>query len=127
MGATCFTPTTEQPTCPQGCAPLCQSDRNIKHDLTPVDGKDVARTLANLPMSTWAYNGEQTRHMGPMAQDLHSAFGLGNTERAYDPIDAHGLAFAGIQGLYEMVEQQNTRIEKLEKTNAELERRCQSR
>ena len=75
-------------------------------------------------MSTWSYDGEQTRHMGPMAQDFHGAFGLGNTERAYDPIDAHGVAFAGIQGLYEMVQEQNARLDKLEKENADLKRRC---
>ncbi len=123
-GAMCFTPTVQEPTCPQGCAPLCQSDRNIKHDITAVSGKDVVETLARIPMSTWSYDGEQTRHMGPMAQDFHGAFGLGNTERAYDPIDAHGVAFAGIQGLYEMVQEQNARLDKLEKENADLKRRC---
>lgn len=120
----CFTTSTTQPTCPQGCAPLCKSDRNIKHDISPVSGRDVARTLASIPMQTWSYDGEHTRHMGPMAQDFHSAFGLGNTERAYDPIDAHGVAFAGIQGLYEMVQEQDARLDKLEKENADLKRRC---
>jgi hypothetical protein len=111
-------------TCPQGCSPLCQSDRNIKHAISPVSGKDVAETLATIPMSTWSYNGEETKHMGPMAQDFHAAFGLGTTDKAYDPIDAHGVAFAGIQGLYEMIQEQNTRLEKLEKENVELKRRC---
>lgn len=126
-GVSCFTPTTTQPTCPQGCAPLCKSDRNIKHDFVPVSGRDVVETLGSVPMSTWSYDGERTRHMGPMAQDLHAAFGLGDTERAYDPIDAHGVAFAGIQGLYEILQEQDARIERLEKQNADLARRCAAR
>ena len=59
-----------------------------------------------------------------MAQDLHAAYGLGSTDKAYDVVDAHGIAFASIQALYGMVQEQNTRIEKLEKQNAELQKRC---
>jgi hypothetical protein len=126
-GPVCYTPTSQVPTCPQGCAPLCQSDRNIKHDITGVSGRDVVETLASVPMSTWSYDGERTRHMGPMAQDFHAAFGVGNTERAYDPIDAHGVAFAGIQGLYEMMQEQNARIDRLEKDNQALRAQCTGR
>ena len=114
-----------QPTCPQGCAPQCKSDRNIKRDITPVDDRAVLETLATIPVSTWAYNADpKTRHMGPMAQDFHGAFGLGNSDKSYDPIDAHGVAFASIQGLYEIVQEQNARIERLEKQNQELLDRC---
>jgi hypothetical protein len=62
--------------------------------------------------------------MGPMAQDFRSAFGLGDTDRAYDPVDAHGVAFAAIQGLYEELEEQKARIERLERDNASLRANC---
>jgi Chaperone of endosialidase len=122
----CVTPTPAQPTCPLGCAPNCVSDRNLKRDIEPVDERAVLATLASVPMSTWSYTSEDpsVRHLGPMAQDFHAAFGLGNTDRAYDPIDAHGVAFAAIQALYEQVREQNARIERLEQQNSELRQLC---
>jgi hypothetical protein len=55
-----------------------------------------------------------------MAQDFYAAFRLGGTDRAYDPIDAHGVAFASIQALYDMTREQEARIEKLERENERL-------
>jgi hypothetical protein len=117
----CFTPTAAQPTCPIGC-PLCLSDRNLKRDIEPVDEQAVLETLATVPVSTWSYKSDdpRVRHLGPMAQDLYAAFGLGNTDRAYNPIDAHGIALAAIKALYERAEAQDARIERLEQENRDL-------
>jgi Chaperone of endosialidase/Stigma-specific protein, Stig1 len=120
----CFTPTASQPTCPPGCL-TCVSDRNVKRDIEPVDPQAVLEGVARLPVSTWSYKKDDpsVRHMGPMAQDLYAAFGLGDTDKAYSVVDAHGIALAAIQALYQRVEDQNGRIEKLEKENRELRRR----
>jgi hypothetical protein len=117
----CYTPKSSQDTCPVGC-PMCVSDRNAKRDIEPVDPGAVLDAIARIPVSTWSYKKDDpsVRHMGPMAQDLYSAFGLGGTDKAYSPIDAHGLAFAAIQGLYQRLDAQDTRIEKLERENARL-------
>jgi hypothetical protein len=122
----CFTPTPQQPTCPAGCAPGCVSDRNLKRDIQPVDGQSVLASVARMPIATWSYTSSDpaVRHMGPMAQDFYAAFGLGNTDRAYDPTDAHGVAFAAIQGLYDQLQQQEARIEALERENAEFKSMC---
>lgn len=119
---TCYTPTAQQPSCPQGCAPQCVSDRDVKRDVVPVEGRRVLDALARVPMSTWSYNADDpsVRHLGPMAQDLHAELGLGGSDKSYDPIDAHGVAFASIQALYAMVKEQNARIDRLEKENARL-------
>src|SRR5205085_864462 len=68
----CFTPSTDAPTCPQGCAPLCISDRSLKRDIEPVDVLAVLESVGKLPVSTWSYRSdpEAVRHMGPMAQDF---------------------------------------------------------
>ena len=58
-----------------------------------------------------------------MSQDFHDAFGLGATDLAYDPIDAHGVAFASIKGLYAVVHEQNARIDRLEQENRALRER----
>lgn len=127
--AACYTPTTDQPTCPQGCAPLCVSDREAKRDIEPVDDRAVLESLMHVPVSSWVYknDGAAVRHVGPMAQDLHAAFGLGGTDKAYDPVDAHGIAFSSIRALYQLVQAQDVRIEKLERENAELRARMERR
>jgi hypothetical protein len=118
----CFTPTATQPTCAAGCSPLCVSDRNLKRDIGPVDEQAVLETLASLPVSTWSYKSDDpaVRHLGPMAQDFYSAFGLGDTDRAYNSIDAHGVAMAAIKALYERSLAQDARIERLERENHRL-------
>jgi hypothetical protein len=110
--------------CPPGC-PACVSDRNVKRDIEQVDPQAVLEGLSRVPVATWSYKSDDPsiRHMGPMAQDFYGEFGLGNTDRAYSPIDAHGVAFAAIQALYERVQQQEARIQELERQNAELSRR----
>jgi hypothetical protein len=122
---TCFTPTADQRTCPQGCAPLCVSDRNRKKNVTPADTKQILDKVAQLPISTWTYNDEPSgvRHLGPMAQDFHASFGLGNDDKTYHSVDAHGVALAAIQALERMVAAQEKRIETLERENRRLERR----
>jgi Chaperone of endosialidase len=105
------------------------SDRNLKRDIEPIDDQSVLERVARMPISTWSYKTDDpsVRHIGPMAQDFHAAFGLGDTDRAYDPIDAHGVAFAAIQALSERVAEQNARLERLERENQELRQRACAR
>ena len=60
------------------------------------------------------------------AQDFHASFGLGDDERSYHSIDAHGVALAAIQALERVVSQQEQRIEKLERDNRVLGQRLQA-
>ena len=46
------------------------------------------------------------RHLGPMAEEFYAAFGLGDTEQGILSTDADGVAFAAIQGLYLLLQQQ---------------------
>jgi hypothetical protein len=102
------------------------SDRNLKRDIEPVDEQAVLEGVARMPVSTWSYvtDDPRVRHLGPMAQDLHATFGLGDTDRAYDAVDAHGIAFAAIKALHEQLQAQDARIERLERDNAELRQRA---
>jgi hypothetical protein len=87
-----------------------------------VDERQVLERLASIPYSTWSYTADAThaRHLGPMAQDFHDAFGLGQTDRAYEPIDAHGVSMAAIKALYVLIQEQERRIARLEAENAAL-------
>jgi hypothetical protein len=90
------------------------SDRNRKNDIVAVDNKKVLETVAKLPISTWAYKSDDgVKHMGPMAQDFHAAFGLGTTPLGISSIDTGGVALAAIKGLNEVVQSKDKEIETL--------------
>lgn len=82
------------------------SDRHMKTGFVAVDALDVLARVIELPLGTWSYlaQGEGIRHMGPMAQDFHAAFGLGESDTRIATIDADGVAFAAIQGLNQKLE-----------------------
>jgi hypothetical protein len=101
------------------------SDRNAKGFFEPVDGRDVLQQLAGLDVSTWTYNSQAPtiRHMGPVAQDFRAAFGLGESDTTISTVDADGVAFAAIQGLYAELQDRDARITALEHQNSVLEDR----
>jgi hypothetical protein len=83
------------------------SDRNAKANVEPVDAQRVLDRVAALPISTWNYRTQESgiRHLGPMAQDFRSAFGLGENDTTIATVDAQGVALAAIQGLNAKLEQ----------------------
>jgi hypothetical protein len=101
------------------------SDRSVKANFSPVDGRDVLERLASVPVETWNLKSQEAsiRHMGPMAQDFYAAFGLGTDERYISTVDADGVALAAIQGLYQLSQEQAARIQALETQKASLQQR----
>ncbi|MFL7792399.1 MAG: tail fiber domain-containing protein, partial [Anaerolineae bacterium] len=107
------------------------SDRNAKENFQSVDPEYVLEQVVQMPVSTWNYIGEAEgiRHLGPMAQDFYAAFGLGDSERYINTLDADGVALAAIQGLYaknQALAAENTalqtRVDDLETENAAQEK-----
>lgn len=93
------------------------SDRNVKENFTDIDSRDVLEKVAQMPISMWNYKTQkkEIRHIGPMAQDFHAAFAVGEDNKHINNLDEEGVALAAIQGLNE----------KLEAENAELNRKNQ--
>ncbi|MDM8536889.1 tail fiber domain-containing protein [Desulfobacterales bacterium HSG17] len=91
------------------------SDRNAKENFEEVNTRNVLETLSEIPIETWNFknNDESIRHMGPMAQDFSAAFGLGKDDKTIATVDADGVALAAIQGLYDMLKEQQAEIEEL--------------
>ena len=80
------------------------SDLEAKQQLTPVDPQSILTKIAQLPVSEWSFKSAPTiRHRGPMAQDMHAAFGLGPDNRHIATVDADGVTLAAIQALYARV------------------------
>ena len=103
----------------------CSSDRNVKENFQPVDGKAILAKLADLPITTWNAIGTDpaVRRMGPMAQDFYAAFGLGDDDKVITTGDLDGVAEASIQGLYGIVQEQDAQIAALQQENADLQAR----
>jgi trimeric autotransporter adhesin len=88
------------------------SSWNTKANFSLVEGKMVLRRLNNVPIGTWNYKDQapSIRHMGPQAEGFYAAFNLGEDERYISTIDANGVALAAIQGLHQMVKEQEDQM-----------------
>jgi hypothetical protein len=106
----------------QGTNFVQSSSRELKTDFSLLDGEEVLTRLSEVPVMSWRYKteGETALHFGPVAEDFHAAFQLGDG-RTITTIDADGVAFAAIQGLYTTVQQKDAQIEQLEERIARLE------
>jgi len=93
------------------------SDRNAKTDFASINPRDVLVRLASIPVDTWRYKSQDpsVRHIGPVAQDFHAAFGVGEDEKYISTIDADGVSLAAIQGLYQVVREKEAEIESLKR------------
>ncbi len=105
------------------------SSRQLKRAFEAVDSSAILAGVLALPLSRWEYTASpaEGRHLGPIAEDFHAAFGLGGSERAISTVDADGVALAAIQGLNTKLEQrsgtQDERLATLEHENRELRER----
>jgi hypothetical protein len=87
------------------------SDRHAKNHLAPVDPQAILAGVAALPISQWSYKTEEgVRHVGPMAQDFHQAFEVGENDTSISTVDEEGVALAAIQGLNQKVEEQKDQL-----------------
>jgi len=103
------------------------SDRNIKQDFATVDPVKVLDKLVATPITRWHYKNDlNTWYMGPMAQDFHQSFGLGDKETVIHGVNADGVAFAAIQGLNVKVENLRTEVRSRERRIEALEQRLLS-
>lgn len=106
------------------------STRTVKHGFTAVDPIEVLGKVLSLPITTWRYNNQpEVVHMGPVAEDFYSAFGLGESERALAGVDRDGVALAAIQGLHRKLsaeeQQQAEELAALKSENADLRARLE--
>lgn len=81
----------------------------------PVNGFEVLTKLTALPVSTWRYRWEPAgvRHLGPMAQDWHAAFELGQGETTIPLVDAHGVLLVAIQALHRQLDELRAEVDQL--------------
>jgi len=102
------------------------SDSTKKEHFRSIDGETVLTQIAQMPVPSWNYKTQpdSIRHMGPMAQDFYTAFGLGSSNKRISTVDIDGVNMRAIQALEtrtRMLQQKNealeTRVAKLEQQN----------
>lgn len=78
--------------------------------------------LADIPISRWNFKTQNAsvQHIGPVAQDFHSAFDTGEDDKHLAALDTAGVALAAIQGLYEIVQDKDCEIEELRSEISDL-------
>lgn len=102
------------------------SSRDLKTDLASLDPKNILARVSTLPVSLWSYKSESgVRHVGPMAEDFHQAFGLGEDDKHIAPGDQAGVALLAVQGLNQVLQSKAEEIATLRHENADLTRRIE--
>lgn len=79
----------------------CASSRTLKEHFLAVDGEEVLARLRGVPVTTWSMIGadRRVRHLGPVAEDFHAAFGLGIGSTTIGMGDIDGVTFAAAKAL----------------------------
>ena len=101
------------------------STRAAKTNIDPVDPQEALEGVDSLDIATWEYkdesgNGKGTTHVGPMAEEFHDAFDVGNSDKHINSINIDGVALAAIQGLSRNLDEKDDRIEELDTENERL-------
>jgi hypothetical protein len=105
------------------------SDRNAKENFTTLDSQIVLAKVAALPLTKWNYKDDSSdkKHIGPMAQDFHAAFGLnGSDDRHISVVDEGGVALAAIQGLNQKFEETQQAVKAKDREIQELKQRLEA-
>jgi hypothetical protein len=94
------------------------SDSTFKENIRPVDGDDILDKISELDITRWNYESQDAsiEHIGPMAQDFHRLFGVGDNNTTISTIDPDGISLAAIKALIE-------KNDDLEESNEELRER----
>ena len=101
------------------------SDRNLKENFAPVDGRHILEKISALPIAEWNYKtqSESIKHIGPVAQDFYALFGLGDDNVTISTIDPAGVALAGIRELIKENRELRKIIEEMKADIAKLQNR----
>ena len=105
---------------PGGTAWVTLSDSNAKTAVKNVDPRAVLAKVGGMPVTEWEYKHDpHRRYFGPMAQDFHAAFHLGD-DKTINTLDADGVLFLSVKGLVEELQERDKKIEELEMQNSEV-------
>jgi len=75
------------------------SDRTKKENIYSLDYAAFSTRYLKIPIYSWAYIGQSTFHLGPMAQDFEDVFEVGEYKNYINMLDIDGVVILGIKEL----------------------------
>jgi len=91
------------------------SDRSKKENITELDKNSFLEKILQLKISEWKYKGTENEfHIGPMAEDFHKLFEVGD-DSSISSMDKTGVLFLGIQALSEKNDEKDAEIAQQQK------------
>lgn len=92
----------------------CTSSRLTKENFNPAT--DVLGKLRKIPVTSWNYisEGQQVRHLGPMAEDFYSQFNLGTGNTSIGVQDLAGVSIAAVKELDAELQAKDAEIRRLQ-------------
>ena len=101
------------------------SDRDAKQNIVPLVSQDILAKIVNLEVLEWSYiDAPNQRHIGPMAQDFHAAFGLGRDNKHIATLDTSGVALLGIKALAEEDQRIAEESDRIAEENRRMTEEC---
>jgi len=100
------------------------SDSSLKTNIRLVDGTDILDRVMQVPIKRWNYKAQDSsiEHIGPMAQDFHRVFGIGEDSVTISMLDPSGVALGAIQELNRRNCELTARLSEVTARVEELER-----
>jgi hypothetical protein len=104
------------------------SDKNLKENFEPIDATEILTLIDKLPVTKWNYITDKPdiKHIGPVAQDFYSLFGLGNNDTSISTVDPSGVALIAIKELSKENKVMKEQIESFKSENDDLKFQLQS-
>lgn len=92
----------------------CTSSRYTKENFNPAT--DVLGKLRKIPITSWNYisEGQQVRHLGPMAEDFFAQFNLGTGNTSIGVQDLAGVSIAAVKELDAQLQEKDAEIQRLQ-------------
>jgi len=109
---------------PGGSGWASPSDRNMKENITPVDGENLLASIRRLPVTEWNYISADpsVRYIGPMAQDFWQAFRLCGTDSlTINSVAIDGVNLAAIKALERRTRELRAAMERIADLEARIE------
>jgi hypothetical protein len=98
-----------------------ESDVNAKTAITDIDPEEILELVTALPVTKWEYKDARgVTHIGPMAQDFYSSFGLGKSDTRIATLDTAGVALVAIKALADKNARLENEIKLIHQQNREL-------
>ena len=99
------------------------SSREIKTEITELQGDEILAKLDHLSISEWSYKKDQgnVKHIGPMSEDFHMLFNVGIDNKSISSIDTSGVALAAIKALNQKVSEIDDLISEIDELRKEKE------